>query len=326
MSTLYDEVLPGVYRIELPLPFELESVNVFLVRTAEGYMLIDCGMETEASFTALDAGVKALGLTWPDIRTILLTHMHPDHMGLSVKLLELTGAELIIHETEARHLELVTASDQKAPWLKQAFTESGVPEAVQERIDRHFVQIRRNFHKLTPDRLLSGGEHLNTCLGPLEVVWTPGHSPGHMCLYAPRQRALFSGDLILEFITPNIAWQPDADVLAEFLASLDCIGRLDIDTILPSHGIPFSGHRNWIAETVAHHGERCDAIHALLANTPRTAWNLVGELWKRILSPINHQFATLEVMAHLEHMRGQGRVVKLKENGVVTWSVRAVHL
>ncbi len=320
-----EEALPGVYRIELPLPFELESVNVFLVRTAQGFLLIDCGMETEASFSALEAGVKALGVEWPEIRTILLTHMHPDHMGLSVKLLELTGAKLLMHESEARHLALVTASNQKAPWLKQAFTDAGLPEAVQEQIDRHFVQIRRNFHQLAPDRLLSGGERIDTCLGPLEVVWTPGHSPGHMCLYAGRERALFSGDLILEFITPNIAWHPDADALAEFLASLECIGKLEIDTILPSHGIPFRGHRNWIAETIAHHGERCDAIHALLANTPRTAWDLVGALWKRKLSPINHQFATLEVLAHLEHMRRQGRVGALKENGAVTWSVCTVH-
>ena len=278
-------------------------------------------METEASFSALDAGVKALGLGWTDIRQILLTHMHPDHMGLSSKLLELSGAELLMHAVEARHLRVLTDSDRRAPWLKQAFTEAGMPQAMQERIDSHFAFIRRNFHTLSPDRLLAGGEKIATGIGPLEVVWTPGHSPGHMCLYSARERAMFSGDLILEFITPNISWHPDTDMLAEFLQSLDQVHKLEIDTILPSHGEPFSGHRDWIAETILHHRERCDLIQGLLNGAPRTAYGLVGELWKRPLSAINYQFATLEVLAHLEHMKRQGRVRARVENGVMTWSV-----
>jgi len=315
------EVPPGIHRIELPLPFELESVNVYLVRLRDGYLLIDCGMDTAEGFQALERGMQALGLTWTDIRQILLTHMHPDHMGLSAKLIELSGAELMMHHAEAKHLELVNKSNRRLPWLREAFAQAGVPEEMQALIDRHFAGIRGNFHALTPNRLLSGGEWIPTAIGALQVLWTPGHSPGHICLYGPEQSLLFSGDLILERITPNVAWFPERDTLAEFLESLHGLIEMPVDLILPSHGEPFRGHREWIAQTADHHRDRCNEMRALLIADPSTAYGLVSKLWTRKLSPINHHFAVFEVMAHLEYMQRQGLVRGYHENGAVTWRV-----
>src|SRR5579864_2258336 len=96
----FREVYPGVLKLALPLPFELESVNVYLVALDEGWMLIDCGMETEPAFEALRSAMEQRGIAWREIRHILLTHMHPDHIGMSRKLLELTGAQLSMHEVE----------------------------------------------------------------------------------------------------------------------------------------------------------------------------------------------------------------------------------
>ena len=121
-------------------------------------------------------------------------------------------------------------------------------------------EIRKTFYRLDPDVPLTGGETIETAIGDLQVIWTPGHSPGHICLYQPERRVLFSGDHILEHISPNIGWQPDHDALGEFLSSLDRIAALQVDLVLPSHGAPFRGHREWVAKTRAHHAERCDLL------------------------------------------------------------------
>ena len=296
-------------------------MNVFLVALPSGFVLIDCGMETEPAFETLRAAMEERQIEWRDIRQIVLTHMHPDHMGMAARLLELTGAELAMHQAEADHLRLVTGGNRRIPWLQEAYIQSGVPQSLETKMEEHLSTIRESFHPLDPGRLFAGGEELETALGPIEIIWTSGHSPGHICLYSRERKLLFSGDQILENITPNIAWHPGRDMLAEFLDSLAALALLDIDLILPSHGEPFSGHRAWIAETVGHHQERCDEILNLLVESPRTAHQLVGQMWRRELSPINHHFAIFEVLAHLEHLKRQGKVHHRSENGALEWHV-----
>src|SRR5580700_10188680 len=111
----FREVYPGVLSLALPLPFELESVNVFLVPLPSGFVLIDCGMHTESAFETLHAALLERGIAWPHIHQIVLTHMHPDHMGMAARLLELTGAQLAMHHAEAEHLRSVTSSNLRLP-------------------------------------------------------------------------------------------------------------------------------------------------------------------------------------------------------------------
>jgi glyoxylase-like metal-dependent hydrolase (beta-lactamase superfamily II) len=316
----YREVLPGVYLLELPLPFSLGIVNVYLVRLDDGWMLIDCGMDTEASFNALDRAREGLGVPWTDIRTILLTHIHPDHMGLTRQVKGLSGARLMLHQADARLLAEVARVEHYRPWQHRVLTEAGVAPEMISVMESSLADIQQSFYRLDPDVALAGGETIQTAAGPLDVVWTPGHSPGHVCLYDAARRTLFSGDHILEHISPNIGWHSDHDALGEYLCSLDRMAALEIDLLLPSHGAPFTGHRDWVAKTRAHHAERCEVMLQALDGQPKTAAELIPCVWKRTLSPFHYRFALFEVLAHLEHMLRTGRLRSENEGGAIRWT------
>ena len=314
-------MLPGVQLIVLPLPFSLGSINVYLVQLADGYLLIDCGMDTDACFQALARAVETAGTAWGDIREILLTHVHPDHMGLAPRLIALTGARLSMHAHDAEYLQELAQTDRYLAWADGVMREAGVTNDIIARIRGSSNEIHKHFHSLEPDRVLQGGEKIAAAVGDLEVLWTPGHSPGHVCLYGREHRVLFAGDQMLEQISPNIGWLPDRDPLGEFLGSLRELERLDVDVILPSHGDPFSGHREWIRKTIAHHAERCARILALIESTPRSAAEVVNELWERSLVPFHYRFAVFEVLAHLEYLERQGKVARIANGPVVPWRV-----
>jgi glyoxylase-like metal-dependent hydrolase (beta-lactamase superfamily II) len=314
-------VLPGVHSIELPLPWELETVNAYLVRQADGYLLVDCGIGTESCFEALRAGMESAGVAWGDVKTMVITHVHPDHVGLAARVQELSGAEVWMHCDEVEHFNIYADPERSAPWRRNSLTLGGVPEDVQRKMGTVFHEMRDNFRKLHLTRMVSGGEKIPTSLGELEVVWTPGHSPGHICLYQRERRLLFSGDQILEHITPNISWQEDCDTLGNYLDSLRLLSEMEIELVLPSHGKAFSGHREWVSATSKHHEERCERILGALADGPKTADEITGQLWRRRLSSLHRYFAVLEIMAHLEYMARRGRVGREVRGGAFVFSL-----
>jgi glyoxylase-like metal-dependent hydrolase (beta-lactamase superfamily II) len=318
----YREVFPGVYLLELPLPFSLGVVNVYLVRRAEGWLLIDCGMNTEPCFNALDSAREGLGIAWSDIRSVLLTHIHPDHMGLVRRVIALTGASLMVHRADVRLVAEVAEVHRFLAWQHKIFIASGVAPEMLGVLEGTHAEVEKSLYRLEPDVALAGGETIETAAGELQVIWTPGHSPGHVCLYLAPRRVLFSGDHILEHISPNIGWHDDHDALGDYLTSLDRIAALEIDLILPSHGAPFAGHREWVAKTRAHHAERCNLLLGGLDGESKTAAELIPSVWNRPLSPFHYRFALFEVLAHLEHMARTGRVRAVEEAGVTRWSKR----
>jgi glyoxylase-like metal-dependent hydrolase (beta-lactamase superfamily II) len=313
------EPAAGIRIIRLPLPFELNHVNVGLVALDHGFMLIDTGMDTEEAFTALSGSLSKIGVAWNDIRTILITHMHPDHIGMLPRLRALTGAQVLIHRVEADYLNaMVTAG--RAPSIDEGLELAGSPQSIVLAIHHSLSDLRRALKHLVPDVALEGGEEIPTALGPAQIIWTPGHSVGHVCLYWPDRKLMYAGDHMIQKITPNIPWIPGRDCLAEYLSSLDKLIPFEIEQVLPSHGDPFSNHVQWIRQTTEHHAQRCDEITAALSKRPLTAHQLVPELWNRHLSPFHYHFALFEVLAHLEHMRRKERIqVRPVSGGGTEW-------
>jgi glyoxylase-like metal-dependent hydrolase (beta-lactamase superfamily II) len=312
-----------IQTITLPVPWDLKSVNVHLVELDNGFMLIDSGVATNECFQVLESALVERGVAWSDVRTLLLTHYHPDHIGQSWRILELTGARLLMHSVDAAYLEEL-ARVNGVPWYAEAMRIGGVPPELAAGMQGALRGNRPAFRAHHPQQILEGGETLPVRDGTLEVIWTPGHTPGHVCLYSPERRILISGDHVLEKITPNIAWHPKQDMLAKYLVSLDLLLPYEIDIVIPSHGTRFKDHRAVIRGTAEHHEERCGAILENITAAPMTAHELVLALWRRKLSDFHHNFAVFEILAHLEYMSRRGEIApQVRADGAMIWQPTA---
>ena len=306
------------------MPFELRHVNVYLLRDGETFTLIDTGLQTEESRQALNEKLAALKVPVDRIKRILITHIHPDHFGLAGELRERAEAELVIHRLEVALMEprYARAEDlvrDVADWLSK----NGVPPAEAEFVKTASMAAREFVSVVEPDTLLEGAERLPIDETELEVVWTPGHSPGHCCFYWPARRVLFSGDHLLPKISPNIGLHPQsgADPLDDYLASLARIRRLEVELVLPAHGEPFSDHRERIAAITQHHDERKAAVVNLARDGAKSGWQLAGELFHGVMerNVFQQRLALQETLAHCQSLAVEGRLRKQVSRQLVTW-------
>src|SRR2546423_1499969 len=304
------EIAPGIFRLELPMPFELKHVNVYLLRDGESFTLIDTGLQTDESRQALNHKLAALKVPVERINRILITHIHPDHFGLAAELRERAGAELVIHRLEVALMEprYARAEDlvhDVAAWLSK----NGVPPAEAEFLKSASMAARAFASVVEPDILLEGAERLPIDGTDIEVVWTPGHSPGHCCFHVPARGVLFSGDHLLPKISPNIGLHPQsgADPLDDYMASLEHVRRLEVETVLPAHGDPCFDHRGRISEMINDHEARKAALVRLAAHGAKSGWQLAAGLFQGIMqrNVFQQRLALQETLAHCQSLAGE---------------------
>jgi glyoxylase-like metal-dependent hydrolase (beta-lactamase superfamily II) len=300
------EFASGIYQLKIPLPFAMEPLNAWLVDSGDGWVLIDSGMHTAACWNALQREVSATGVDWRDIQTLLITHMHPDHVGLAPHVKQASGAAIAMHRLDASLLHDLAKPETAEHWNGVALRLAGSAADLAGPVNAAFHLLTVKFPDLSPDLLLEGGERF----GGLETLWTPGHSPGHLSFFDRKRKLLFSGDHILQTTSPNIGWLPNGDPLADYLASLEQLAAQEVDFVLPGHGDPLANHQEWIRGATRHHQERLSRIEQILAE-PASAHDIAGLLWNRALDPIHYRFAIFEVLAHLVHLAALGRVEKI---------------
>jgi len=326
------EVIPGVYHLKVPIPDNpLGYLNCYVLRGKEGWLMVDTGWYTQEAFRALEDQLKALGSGVEEIRQIVVTHMHPDHYGLAGWLIQLSGARLAMHHwekalIESRYLKYDELLAQMAVIMRR----NGVPEMSLPRMQRISLEVLGFVLPAMPHITLFGGETLSSDGFSLEVVWTPGHSPGHICLYAPEKKLFFSGDHILPVITPNISYhaQSGDNPLGDYIASLKKLENLEVSLVLPAHEHTFSDLRGRIAQILHHHEERKEAVLQAMRGRPLTAWdisplipwNTGGVPWEK-LGALDQRIAVTETMAHLIALRYDGRVQKLERDGVFYYAL-----
>src|SRR3989440_10923647 len=307
------------------MPFELRHVNVYLLRDGDAWTLVDTGLQTEESRQVLNQQLAGLKVTIKRISLIMITHIPRDHFGLAGELRERSGAELIIHRLEVALMEprYARAEDlvhDVGKWLSM----NGVPEEEAEFVKSASMGAREYVSVVEPDTLLEGAERLPVDDSEIEVIWTPGHSPGHCCFYWPARGVLLSGDHLLPKISPNIGLHPQsgADPLDDYVFSLQRIRRLEVETVLPAHGDPFYDHRGRIGEIIEHHEARKAALVRLAGAGAKSGWQLAAELFQGIMQGDGFQqrLALQETLAHCQSLAVDGRLEKLVSRALVTWS------
>ena len=252
------QVAEGVFQFKVPMPVSRIRPSgrerftlVYAIDTPDGWAMVDTGMDSEAGFQALKEQIPEAGLGPGDFKLIVMTHGHQDHFGLAEKARGLTGAPLAIHRADAAN-----------PYL-MAFDPDAWPPEV--------------------DLLLEGGEELIHGSG-LWTIWTPGHTPGHLCIHDRERRLLFSGDHVLPVTTPNVSRFPSdrGNPLQDFIDAQLSLAKLDVAMVHPAHEHSFSDLRARVDEILAHHHGRAEEILAAAADGPfsveeiaaRVTWNV----------------------------------------------------
>lgn len=314
-------VAPGVVRIPLPLPMDgLRAVNVYVMETDHGLVLVDGGWAIPESRSQFESSMRSAGYALSDIRKFLVTHMHRDHytqayvvsreVGAEVSLglgdkasMDLMYDETVLRDPNLRRLEISGALELAEGWRKM------MPSSERPSLDSYGM----------PDVWLDQDLTLDLDGRRVDAIATPGHTQGHYVYADTDHGLLFAGDHVLPSITPSIGFEPHwvEQPLRDFLDSLAKVRALPDLRLLPAHGpVGMSSHAR-IDALLAHHDHRLDLCLDAVRAGARTAWEVAGEIpWTRHerrreeLGPFDAVLAAFETLAHLELLHLQGRVVR----------------
>jgi glyoxylase-like metal-dependent hydrolase (beta-lactamase superfamily II) len=305
---MIQQILPNLYKVEVPLPGNpLKATNSYLIKTREQNLIIDTGMNREECMKAIRVALRKLdiGLEKTDF---FITHFHADHLGL-VPNLATASSKIYFNRIEANLLYNIRAIDYRENLIRNArlngFPENKLLEIFAKHpAYRYGVSSYLDFSVVKEGDLIRIGDYMFKC------IETPGHSPGHICLYECEKKIFISGDHILEEITPNVSlWSYEGNPLAEYLASLDKISGLDVAIVLPGHRHIFKDYKKRIRELKEHHQRRLNEIISILKAGGKNAfqiasqmsWDMNYDSWE-LFPTLQKWFAFGEALAHLKYL------------------------
>lgn len=312
-----EKVRPGLWSIPVPIPNNpLRYVLVYALELDSGVAIVDAGWNTEDAFSALCSGLEEAGGSLADVQAVLVTHIHPDHYGLAGRVREESGAWIGLHPDDAEMLQArYIETDNLLAQMRVFLEDAGVPPMKLPDLNMASMMIRSQVTMAEPDVLFEDGRLVEAPGWDLKAIWTPGHSPGHVCFYSEEQRLLLSGDHVLPRITPNIGVhsQQFPNPLGHYLESLLKVQNLGVDEVLPAHEYRFADLRARLDEIIIHHADRLAEIERLLHDSPGlTAWELSVRLtWSRPWDKIPEfmqRAAVGETVAHLVLLENHQRV------------------
>ena len=310
-------ITPDLKWLRSPLPLSLNHINCYLLRDEgpqgePGWCILDTGMNGEAAKQQwLD--VIESQLDGDPITRVIVTHHHPDHVGLAGWLCDNYQVPLYTTETEYFYTRAFNAEQRAQPYweVKRYFDQTGISET-----DRQALLANQDYNHLVSGvpsafHRIKDGDHIQIGRYSWEAITTRGHAPEHLCLYCREQDILISGDQVLPGITSNVSvtpTQPLANPLQYWMQAHAIMAARVPDSvlILPAHQLPFYGLHERLSAVVDHHNERLDALLALM-QPPKTAQQLTRELFDKSLDSFQNFLAVGEVVAPLYYLMEQGR-------------------
>jgi glyoxylase-like metal-dependent hydrolase (beta-lactamase superfamily II) len=318
-----ERVLPGVWRLRLPLPWPgVPHCNAWALAAGDGIVLVDTGMHEPGSLAHLERALdQAAGLRLEHVRLIVCTHAHVDHCGQAPAIRERTGAELWMHPAWGHlHANDETPEQTIARRLEVA-RQSGVPEEPLRRWAAQRRSVGSGISgELVVDRELVPGVAVSSDLGIWNVIETPGHAPSHVCLHQPERRLLISGDHLLGRVSVFFDEGHTPDPVGEFLTSLDRVAALDARLALAGHGRPFTDVGGHVAANRRLVAERLDATRAALAEGPATAFELTARMYGEELSEQTATWLLAMTRSWLIHLEQAGEARREETEAADRWS------
>lgn len=312
------EVRPGLWRLRLPLAWpEISHVNAYaLARDDGGVTLVDCGTAGHPScWDALAAALAATGNDVTDIRELVVTHAHSDHLGLAARVVAESGCAFRMHPQHEAFTDGAREPERIRAARERRALREGVPMELLHLYGDPREETDGALAPLPPQQDLVAGEHVQSALGSWSIVPTPGHAPSHVCLYEPSQRLLIAGDLVSRVFAPWFDYGYSPDPVAEFARSLDTVAALDVDVAFPGHGRPIEDLDDLLAEHRRALAERLSAVEAAVARGPAPGYVLN----ERVFGPTSSDYAVVwqltETLAYLRHLRLAGRIVREEPAG-----------
>jgi glyoxylase-like metal-dependent hydrolase (beta-lactamase superfamily II) len=326
------EVAPGVRRIALPLGIHgVTTVSAYLLSDEDGDTLVDCGVAAAGAdgprddpAGALTEGLAAVGGALDRIARLVVTHAHIDHFGLAGEVVRRSGGELWMHRRTELDLAKYAEPDEAVDRRTLMLADHGLygPELTEASEGlRDWMPVMPSVGR--PTRLLEGGERFRAGGRTWDVVHTPGHSPGHVCLWSAQDGLLCSGDHVLQVVSPPVTFERgfETDPMGSYLESLDRVRAMAPELVLPGHGPPFRDGARRAEAIAAGKRRRVRQVLELLERHPRTVTELTAEVFSAApLTGAQRHFAMAEILAYLaflEVRRGAERT--RRPDGVFLW-------
>ncbi|HVN60642.1 MAG TPA: MBL fold metallo-hydrolase [Gaiellaceae bacterium] len=311
MTSTAEPIHDGILRVTLPLPSRPGHVHTYLLEGEDGWTLVDTGLGLPGAKERWAEELAGL-----ELRRVVITHMHPDHVGAAADVRELTGAEVLEGELDYRQCLLVWGSADWPNRIAEWFLTNGVPAAVANELLEvgflygAFIRYAEEPTPLQPGALVDGWE----------AVPMPGHADGQLCLF--KDGVLIAADHLLTPISPAVGLYPESrpDPLGDYLASLERTIALDARLALGGHGAMIEDPSARARELIEHHRVRLARTAASLSDEPRSGYQVSLNLFGRELKPAARRFAVAETLSHLERLVVEGGAARADADGLVTYT------